>query len=646
MTIPSLLVLTLSLSCRDTEKTDAGVAAIYDPDRSEHYLDLPFPTDALADAEGHPDLTGFPAPTVPITADLVGGWASRLERTAQGFGNNSAAYFRFEGALELPTATDGLPADPVLLVGMDSPELLPLELRFVMDPGSDPFYGENTLAMAPAIGHPPRPGERYAAVVMTSSGAVSPGGYELPDGVAEALAAAGVEGEPAIATTFTVQDTTGQLRALFDDADARLPSWGEVSFKRVVKLTYDQGLTDSGEEATVATAEFEDGSTNTAWLAPLAADGVHEVDLLGDASDWPMAVYEAQVPTLNYQGLDDRPYMSPGIAHVTDVELYTGWIDFAGGAPARAPEAETMRVVLSLPLGEDGQPITDAPLVMYDHGTGGHAYHSVQRRNGKDDGLAIAQALADARVGIIGRDAALYGTRYPLIDEGFGASLGYYNIVNLPAFRDNERQTAIDGHILLRFIQEGLNDRLPAGSVDSGRVLRLGHSLGSVTTNLGVSAEPEAFESVLLSGSGGIFSLYFLDTGLLDSIDTSLLDSLFAIVDSEAPDPVTPATALGALLGLDEEDWAHVDRLHPVMTLFQWTMDPGDPMSVARDQSAASTLVVGIGDYQVPNPTSEALADALPDVAVVYCQPLEDYDPHYCLYREQEGFDAVRDWLP
>ena len=639
----TLTLLLLAPGCRDDGKEDAaGVPAVYDPSRSEHYFDQPFPSDALADVEGRPDLSGFPTSEVPITADLVGGWAARLEQTAQGFGNNSAAYFRFEAPLDLPTSTDGAPDDPVLLVGLDTPELLPLELRFIEDPGSDPFYGANTLAMAPALGHPPRPGERYAAVVMTAAGAASPDDYAPPDGVADALAAVGVDGAVAIATTFTVQDTTGQLRALFDDADSRLPDWGGVAFKRVVRLTYSQGLTASGQDATIATAAFEDGTSNAAFLAPLGAVGEHEVDLL----EWPMAVYEAQVPTLNYQGLDDRPYMSPGITHITDVDLFTGWIDFHAGAPARAPEAETMRVVVSLPLGEDGQPIQDAPVVMYDHGTGGHAYHSVQRRNLNDDGLGIAEALAEAGVGIIGRDASLYGTRYPLIDEGFGASLGYYNIVNLPAFRDNERQTAVDGHLLLRFIQDGLNDRLPAGSVAPDRVLRLGHSLGSVTTNLGVSAEPEAFESVLLSGSGGVFALYFLDTGLLGSIDTSLLDTLFALVDADPPDEITPATALGALLGLDEEDWAHVDRLHPVMTLFQWTMDPGDPMSVARDQSAPSTVFIGVGDYQVPNPTSEGLSVALPDPTVLYCEASYDYDPHYCLYREPEGVDAVRAWLP
>lgn len=634
--------LSLLIACRSG--AHPGVQAIVDPGRAEHFLDLPFPSDALLDERGRPDLQGFPAPDQELAASLVDGWARRLEQTAVGVGNNPAAYFRFEGPLDgVPegrSQTAGSPDDPVLWVGLDDPELLPLELRFVGDPLGDPFYGEHTLAAAPALGAPPRSGQRYAAVVMASAGAVSPPGYAVDDEVRAALAAAGVSGEPAVATSFTVQDATGQLRALFDDADGRLPDWSGVRFRRVVHLRYSQGQTPSGQDATVATATFEDGEESVAWLAPLGESGEHEVDLL----DWPMAVYQAEIETLNYQGLDDRPYMSAGLGHLTDFDRMSGWIDMTDGAPP-TPEPEPMRVVVSLPLGADGRPLEGAPVILYDHGTGGHAYHSVQRRNRSDDGRPIAQALADEGVAIIGRDAALYGTRYPLIDEGYGASLGFYNIVNLPAFRDNQRQTAIDGHLLLRFVEDGLNQALPEGSVDPGRVARAGHSLGSVTANLGAAGEPWAYQGVLLSGSGGVFSEYFLDTGLLENFDSATLESLFALLGQDVPETITAPAALGAALGLEEEAWAHLDRLHPVMGLFQWTMDPSDPMAVARDEQTPALLLAGVGDYQVPNPTSEALAGALPDAELRWCAAQSDYDPHYCLFREAEGEAIFRDWL-
>jgi hypothetical protein len=644
------LTLLLLLACTDA-KDDTGtdaVRAIVDPTRAEHYFDVPFPSDDLRDAQGFVSLAGYPVASEPLAGGIVEGWRTRVESTTQGFGNNSAAYFRFEAAVDLPAATTGAADDPVLFVGLDTPERLPLVTRFVADPQGDPFYAPNTLALAPALGFPPRSGERYAAVIMRSAGVAAPEGYTLPAGVEDALVAAGVEGQAAVATVFTVQDAVGQLQQLFADVDTRTTAGAEVTLKRAIRIAYTQGATPSGKHATLATITFEDGTTDVAYLegyAPEeAAQGTHTNEL---DETWPMAVYAGSIPVWNYQGLADRPYMSPGLAHISDVERRTGWIQFSGGALASEPEVESMRIVVSIPWGTDGAPRTDAPLVIWDHGTGGHAWNSVQRQNAGDDGRALAEAFAGAGFAVVGRDAPLYGTRYPLIDEGYGASLGFYNIVNLPAFRDNQRQTAVDGHTLLNFVRDGgLNDALPAGSIDSTRVRRFGHSLGSVTANLGVSAEPDAYESVFLSGSGGSFTNYFLDTGLLVDLDPTLITSLFGLVGQEPPDEVTPAGALGALLGLDEGAWGQVDRLHPVITLFQWTMDPSDPLAVARSEDVDTTMVICTGDRQVPNFTSVALLEALPRAtSYEVAASTDDYDPHVCLHREEPARVGLRAWL-
>ena len=110
--------------------------------------------------------------------------------------------------------------------------------------------------------------------------------------------------------------------------------------------------------------------------------------------------------------------------------------------------------------------------------------------------------------------------------------------------------------------------------------------------------------------------------------------------------PMTPATALGAILGLDEDAWGQIDRLHPVVGLFQWTMDPSDPMSLARYEALPSWMIICTGDHQVPNFTSEALAEELPDVTVRVVDPTStDYDPHQCMHREPEGELVWQDWL-
>ena len=82
-----------------------------------------------------------------------------------------------------------------------------------------------------------------------------------------------------------------------------------------------------------------------------------------------------------------------------------------------------------------------------------------------------------------------------------------------------------------------------------------------------------------------------------------------------------------------------------MLTLFQWTMDPSDPMSVARDEQLPATVLIGVHDRQVPNFTSHALATALPDAHIVSVEASWDYDPHVVLHREVLGFEALTDWL-
>lgn len=622
-----------------------GAQAIVDPARATHYLDLPFPSDDLLTADGTPDLSGFPGGGEGIGQQVVAGWVRRIESTSHGFANHGAAYFRFTEALSgVPAETDGTAADPVLLVDLETGELLPLLTRFVADPQGDIWYGENTLAMAPALGHPPRSGATLAAVVMASAGARPADGWSVPAEVQAGLDRAGVDGEVAVATVFTVQDATAELRAVRDDILARLgdsPDWGDPTLRRVETLSYAQGQTPGGNDATVCTVTFTDGSSEERYLASLEGAEAHSHDMI---DGWPMAVYQVEIPVPNYSRLDDRPYMNPGFGHVSDVDRDSGWWVFEGGTPG-APDTEVISVSVSIPEDAEGNPLTDAPVIIYDHGTGGHAYNAVQRRSGRDDGLGLAQVLADAGWAIVSRDSPLYGTRYPLIDEGYGASLGFYNVVNLPAFRDNQRQAAVEGVVMRRFVQTGLNPLLPEGSVDGGRLRRMGHSLGSVTTNLGVAADPDAYEASFLSGAGGVFSHYFLDTGLLGVIDPGLISSLFALLGAEAPDVITTPAVLGAAIGLPEPAWAQVDRLHPVVGLFQWTMDPSDPMTVARDVTVPTTMLVGIGDYQVPNFTSWALIEALPDATYTDVEASYEYDPHWVLHRESAGAQVLADWL-
>ena len=67
------------------------------------------------------------------------------------------------------------------------------------------------------------------------------------------------------------------------------------------------------------------------------------------------------------------------------------------------PDVEPVRVTLCLPKGADGAPIDDAPVVIWDHGTGGHAYNAIARTNAEDRSSEVAAALGFACTRCTGR---------------------------------------------------------------------------------------------------------------------------------------------------------------------------------------------------------------------------------------------------
>ena len=125
---PGLLFLACTPKGAD-DTAAATVPVVVDPARPDHYFDVPFPSDDLLDANGVPQLDGFPVAPQPLAASIVSGWATHIGMTVRGFANNGPAWFRFGG---VPTfvkdATgstagafdlEGVPTDPVVLVAMD-----------------------------------------------------------------------------------------------------------------------------------------------------------------------------------------------------------------------------------------------------------------------------------------------------------------------------------------------------------------------------------------------------------------------------------------------------------------------------------------------------------------------------------------------
>ena len=615
-----------------------GVRAIVDPARA-HWLDAPFPSDDLADEDGRVDLIGvFPEVSAPL-GGVIAAWVRALSTDVRGFGANSPVWFRFEDAIAVPESTEGLATDPVLLINLRTGERYPLTLRFTASPADDPLLAANTLALAPALGHTPPSGATLAAIVMRSAGVSAPDGYMLPEGVAEALALAEVSAAPAVATVYTVQDTQGELTAWHDGQREALQgwSWQAEPLRRATELSYEPGTTPTNGRATqIARLRFEDGDDALAYLT--ASSASRTIDL----TELPMVVYGTTVQIPYWQGLQDQPFMRPGVGHLADVSNTTGRVD-AFQLPA--PEPDPLRVLIALPKGDDGEPEPVTRVMLWDHGTSGSAANCLQRRNPGDENLPLLQALADSGTALVCRDLPLYGARFPLVDRGFDdGSLGFYNVVNLPAFRDNQRVAGLEGEALRHFVTTALPDLFEPGLFDPRSIARFGHSLGTTTALNGVGADPSAWDAVFLSGPNGSFVLSVLETGLGggSGLSETLLD-LFG-VEPEPGDDLGVAIAAG--LGITDRDARRrLDRLHPVLGLFSWIVDPSDATTFADALTPPITMLMGVGDRQIPNRGTEALAARLPSATLVRCEVSGDFDPHYCLYREPLGRSTFEDWL-
>lgn len=199
------------------------------------WLGAPFPDDALLRADRTAELEGFPTVETSVLGPVIAGWAWRISQASHGFGANAPVYVPLDGTVEVPGQTEGVPEDPVLLIDLDTGQLHGLELRFVADPGDDPYLVPGLLQLVARPGHTPRSGARLAAVLMASSG-VAP--EALPAGVEVALKDAGITAKAASATVFTVQDPTAELQALAADLDTRMGArgWPELALRQAVSL--------------------------------------------------------------------------------------------------------------------------------------------------------------------------------------------------------------------------------------------------------------------------------------------------------------------------------------------------------------------------------------------------------------------------
>ena len=656
------------------------------------WLEMPFPHAGLQRADGSLDFSVFPDDfdrTKDATQGLglVRAYADRSQDTILGYGVNASFYLSAAGPLDLASESEvSAPTakDPIVLLACDVSACTPYGhvVRYVASAGDDPYLRDNTVVISPRAGRPWPTGSFMVVVIASSllgaNGASvrAPSGYDwqasglVPAPLVEIVASAMAGTKMVAAFGVQVQDVLAELDALRTAGEqwmaAHPPSI--TGLREVRNLHYQNGETpQNAVEAVVVTASYHDGSHQATYYEPEDGEFSFDVTLGGpsNGSDYPYRAFEFTVQLPNFRGLEDQPYGSPGLEMLNDFALRSGRLIYKRGedglpALTSVPDSETVRLLVQLPVNADGDFVPNPDLLVWEHGTGGSIYNSVRRVALLTGTTDVSRRMAAANYAIVIRDQPLFGTRYPLYDEGYNSYLGAYNLANISAFRDYVRQAAVETYIVGAWARGSMaRDLAQAISATTGldagvaaftlsKPVKFGHSLGAQMGNVSLVMHRDRHEyaHAILSGVGGLFIFFGIETGMLDKLDPDTLelvrDGIELYTDISIEGELTPRKVLGSLLGIGPETQSRLDFWHPVASLFQTLVDAGDPASFIPYLTTPETFIEGIGDLQVPNISTDWILGGEADMTVELCHPTwDDYDPHSCTFEEVEGHDAV-----
>lgn len=585
------------------ESALTGVRANYDPrlvtptgstgGTPAQFLAFPFPADHRRNEDGTVRFDDFPRPSslAQTLADKLLDRYLAPTGGVDGFSLNGAVHVSFDGALDVsgvPTEGDAfLEEDAVfkiLDVDPSSPEfgtVRPLRWEWQAKQGN--YVAANSLAVAPAWGFPLREANTYALVVMKeglrgadgnpvrqplllsallANRSAKPSALSSVDDalyqkmrasyapLREALFRLGIGiDEVAVATVFTTQDATKDLRRLYAhlESEMKAGTWNPVATYQRTDISYWGSLCNRpGSSDTWTTCTWKWNSTDTAKLYQLAASFTSH----------------------NYQQ-GQVPYLYEG-----------GNFKFKyNGTPYYADEDLTL--VVTVPE----HPMVTAsgcvPIVEIAHGTGGDAY------SGLGDDTALR--LAARGIATVGMDQPLHGDRFDVttylenidtkgvlgiilslgsvdaIDEDTFLSLVNFNFLNLDAARSCIRQSAVDTRALTLLIKNGGLD-VPAAWSPTGKKIEFckdkvgffGHSQGALSGAVAAGMTDEVGGWLLSAGGGG------LGVTILDRKDFGDFPTL-----------------LGGLFNLNSANGEKLTEQHVLMTVIQTMVDVTDPINYA-----------------------------------------------------------------
>lgn len=551
------------------------------------FFRLPFPNDARI-KNGKVDLTGFPTPgSFLLGYDPVRIYVDALTANETGWGAYSTILFRFSGPIDFSTFTGGT-TPPVALLDITDPAApLNAGLGWGYSSPGGLYICHDWFAVRRPPGTPFEPGHTYVAY-LTTAGRDSKGRAIARSPQFTMMLASSAPADPGLAGAYasykpfrdyllaqSISPSTILNATVFTTSDFRAPM---------------EALASTVISGTVPTASsWVKCGTGVASPCP-QADGDRACG--GASSDYDEYHALVTLPIFQ-QGIE--PYLASG-----------------GDTLPLLPRSENVCMAITVPKGTP--PANGWPLVVYAHGTGGSFREHVRPE------VAGVLAKATTPMAVLGYDQVEHGPRRGT--STLSPIILFQNFRNPAALRGNMLQSAADVVSMGRFAKTLTIPAAVTGTsdikVDPTAIAFFGHDQGSTAGSVGLPYTDD-YSAAVLSGNGA-----------------SLMDALLTKTQ-----PVNLAVGFPFAIGGDYDAQKHlfggID--HPVLTLMQQWIDPGDPLNYGskiaripnsgiRSKSVFQTY--GLGDTYSPPATmaTYALAAGLDlaahDTSVANAQTLAD----------------------
>ncbi len=498
------------------------------------FFRLPFPNDVLRKG-GKLDLAGFPTPGDDLLGfDPVQIYVDAIEAEESGWGTYPTVIFRFSGKIDFDQWQQ---SSPVAWVDVTpgAPEYgLSAGLNWFASEGRSKYVCANWFGIRRPRGRPLQPGHTYA-VYMTTMG----------------LAEGGAAIERSTHLADLLKDTA--------PGDAVLAA-AHASYAPFRAYLQDQGIATS----TILNASVITVGPQRDHMADVAA-AVNAAPV-PTASGWIKCGGGATSPCPQaegdracgdgtggfdeYHALVKLPVFQRGEA---PYETAGGDVDATG-----AVRSEDVCLALTVPT--DTMPAEGWPLAIFAHGTGG-SFRSHVRDDIAGVLSNVTTSAGAARMAVLGIDQVQHGPRR-------GASTKspndlFFNFANPKAARGNPLQGAADQIALGRFAANLDVTAAQTGGdaikIDRDAIVFFGHSQGATHGSLALPYSAE-IRAAVLSGNGA-----------------SLMDALLTKTE-----PVNIAAAVPFVLAdFDSKGQLNGGDKHPVLSMVQHWIDPGDPLNYA-----------------------------------------------------------------